>query len=274
MEDAGKTDLKIIEEPRKAAEQAHSDLPDFAALLDYSPPEGQLAGRVIMVTGAADGIGRAVAAAYARLGASTILLDRNRKGLEAASDTFSAEGWTAPGLCPVDLGGASLDDLKQVADRVGESYGRLDGLLNNAGWIGALMPFEHYDPTLWAKVVNTNMAAPFFLTQVCMPLLQKSADPAIVFSLHSVRKAYWGGYAMAKAGLEALVRVLADEHHPGSANPMRVIGIDTGPVSTAERRRHYPGEPADSRPSPDSVVGPYLYAMSAQAGKRGGLIVR
>ena len=266
--------MNTTEEKPQTTKKMDSDLPDFNSLLDYDPPKDQLEGKVIMVTGAADGIGRAAAGAYARRGASTILLDRNRKGLEAASDAFLEQGWTAPGLCPVDLGGASLDHLHQVVERVGEDYGRLDGLLNNAGWIGALMPFEHYDPALWAKVVNINMAAPFFLTQACMPLLTSSEDPAIVFSLHDVRRAYWGGYAMAKAGLEALVRVLAEEYHPGSANPMRVIGIDTGPVNTAERRMHYPGEPADSHPSPDSVIGPYLYAMGPEAGKRCGVIVR
>ncbi len=261
-------------EPGPSGAEAGGSLPDFASLLDYAPPDGILRDRVILITGAVEGLGRAAAAAYARHGARTILLDWNRKGLEATCDSFTEAGWPAPGLCPVDLSGATLENLREVAAGIEQEYGRLDGLLNNAGWIGSLMPFEHYDPALWAKVMNINLAAPFFLTQVCMPLLKRSADPALVFSLHDARRAYWGGYGMAKAGLEALVRILADEYHPGSAYPMRVIGIDTGPVETAERRRHYPGEAPGTHPPPESVVGPYLYAMCPEAGKRSGLLVR
>lgn len=247
-------------------------LPPLASLLGYRPPETALADRVILVTGAADGIGRAAAAAYARFGARTVLLDWNRKGLEAAFDRFVEAGWAAPGLCPVDLAGATLENLREVTAAVERGYGRLDGLLNNAGWIGSLMPFEHYDSALWGKVVNVNLAAPFFLTQLCLPLLKRSADPALLFSLHDVRRAYWGGYGIAKAGLEALVRILADEYHRESARPMRVIGIDTGPVDTAERRRHYPGEAPGTHPAPADVIGPYLYAMSPEAGRQSGLI--
>lgn len=256
-----------------AAEGARG-LPHFETLLDYQPHESILAQRVIMITGAASGIGRAVAAAYARHGARTILLDCNRDALECAFESFVAAGWPEPRLCPVDLSGATLENLREVAARVEQEYGRLDGLLNNAGWIGALMPFEHYDPLLWSKVVTINLAAPFFLTQVCIPLLKRSSDPAIVFSLHEARRAYRGAYGLSKAGLAALADILANEYDSASANPMRVIGIDTGPVQTAERRRHYPGEPPGTHPVPESIVGPYLYAMSPQAGKCSGLLVR
>lgn len=249
-------------------------LPSMESLLSYRPHASILSERLIVVTGAAEGIGHSVAAAYARHGARTILLDWNRKGLEAAFDRFVDCGWPAPVLCPVDLSGATLENLREIAQRIDQDYGRLDGLLNNAGWIGAFMPFEHYDPQLWSKVLTINLAAPFFLTQLCMPLLKRSADPAVVFSLHEARRAYRGAYALAKAGLAALVDLLADEYSLTSAHPMRIIGIDTGPVQTAERRRHYPGESPDTHPQPDRVTGPYLYAMSPEAGKRSGMLIR
>lgn len=249
-------------------------LPSFEALLDYRAPPDLLAGRIILVTGAADGIGRASAALFAAHGATTILLDWNQSGLEAAYDQFCAAGWRAPVLCPVDLSGVTLDELKMIATQIDEDYGRLDGLLNNAGWIGALTPFEHQQPNMWGKVLNINLGAPFFLTQWCIPLLKRSPDPAIVFSLHETSRAFWGAYGIAKAGLEALVHILADEFHQEGAHPMRVVGIDTGPVLTAERRRHYAGEVPGTAPAPEAVIAPYLYAMGPDARGRTDIVLR
>ena len=246
--------------------------PTLRALLDYRPPDDLLRGRAILVTGGAEGIGRAVACAYGRCGAVVILVDRNRRALHALREAFVAAGWRAPMVCTMDLARARLSDLRDLAARVDGEFGRLDGLLNNAGWIGALTPFEHCDPATWGKTLSVNLAAPFFLTQWSMQLLKRSSDPAIVFSLHHAQRAHWGAYGIAKAGLEALVHILADEYHPQSAFPMRVIGVDPGPVATAERRRHYPGEPPDAHPQPDAVVGPYLYAMGPEG--QSGLVLR
>lgn len=252
----------------------HETCRSFASLLDYRPGTALLDGRVILVTGAADGIGRAVAGAYASHGARTVLLDWNSAGLDAAYEEFTAADWPEPVLCPADLSGITLTQLREVVQRIGDRFGVLDGLLNNAGWIGALTPFEHYQPNVWAKVMNINMAAPFFLTQWCLPLLRKSVDPAVVFSLHDAARAYWGGYAMAKAGQEALVHILAEEYGPESSQPIRVTGIDPGPVMTPGRRQHYPGEHPDAHPFPEDVVGPYLFAMGPDARGSSGRILR
>ena len=240
--------------------------PPFEALLDYEPGPGELSHRNILVTGAAHGIGHAVAAACARHGANTILVDVDERGLEAAYDAFVDARWPQPALCPMDLGRCGIEDFRTVAAHIGEQYGRLDGLVNHAGWIGALSPFEYTDPSVWGQALNVNLAAPFFLTQWCMPLLRRADDPAVVFSLHDVQRAHWGGYGVAKAGLEGLARMLGDEYHAASPHPLRVTGIDTGPVMTAERRRHYPGEQPGTHPAPEDVVGPYLYALGPDAG--------
>lgn len=248
--------------------------PGFTDLLSYGADRRLLEGRVILITGAADGIGRAAAAAYARHGAHTVLLDWNVSGLEAAHEAFTGAGWPEPVLCPADLSGVTLAQLREVVDGIEARFGVLDGLLNNAAWIGALTPFEHYQPKVWGKVMNINLAAPFFLTQWCMPLLRKSQDPAVVFSLHATAKAYWGGYAVAKAGQEALVHILAQEYAPDTAQPVRVIGIDPGPVMTPGRRQHYPGEKPDAHPSPEDVIGPYLFAMGPDARAFSGRVFR
>lgn len=239
--------------------------PDFETLRQYAPPADLLADRVILVTGAAEGIGRAAASAYARHGATTILLDRNGPGLEDARRSFTADGEREPSLVQMDLATATTADYRRLVEKIDEEFGRLDGVLNNAGWIGALHPFEYVEPQLWGKVIAINLLAPFFLTQWCMSLLKNAEDPALVFSLHDTRRAYWGAYGVAKAGLEAFLHIVADEYHASSMHPVRVIGIDTGPVTTSERRRHYPGEPLDAHPGPESVVGPYLFAMGPDA---------
>jgi NAD(P)-dependent dehydrogenase (short-subunit alcohol dehydrogenase family) len=229
---------------------------------------------VILVTGAAQGIGRAVAAACARQGASTILLDCEEPRLGEAYEEFAREGWPPPVLCPMDLARCTVDDFRTVASQLGDRFARLDGLVNHAGWIGELAPFEYTVPSIWGRVININLAAPFFLTQWCMPLLRRSAEPAVVFSLHAAQRAYWGGYGIAKAGLEGFMRILADEYHPSSPCPLRVTGIDTGPVMTADRQRHYPGEQHGTHPAPAEVVGPYLWALARRPDSEGCRLLR
>lgn len=256
-----------------AMPQTGSAAPDYSRLLDYDAPADLLADRVILITGAAHGIGHAVALRYARHGARLVLLDWDRPGLEALHEQILAQGSAEPLLCPADLSGITLSGMREIADQIGKRVGRLDGLLNNAAWIGALMPFEHYLPATWTKVMNINLAAPFFLTQWCMPLLHKAHDAVVGFSLQHANRAFWGGFAMAKAGQRALIGVLADEYHAESAHPVRVFGIDTGPVMTPGRRLHYPGEALDAHPGPDRVTGPYLYAMGPDSSGRSPLLL-
>ena len=250
------------------------DAADYGSLLSYDADADLLAGRIILLSGAAQGIGRAVALRYARHGAQLVLLDWDRAGLESLNDELASLGAIEPLLCPADLSGITIAGLREIAARIDERFGRLDGLLNNAAWIGALTPFEHYPPATWTKVMNINLAAPFFLTQWCMPLLHKSPDPVVGFSLQAADRAFWGGFAMAKAAQEALIGVLADEYHAASAHPLRVFGIDTGAVMTPGRRMHYPGEQSGTHPTPQEVTGPYLYAMGPQARGHSPLLLR
>lgn len=70
------------------------------------------------------------------------------------------------------------------------------------------------------------------------------------------------------------MHILADEYHAGGAQPVRALGIDPGPVATAARRRHYPGEAADAHPLPEAITGPYLFAMGPGARGLSGLVWR
>lgn len=249
-------------------------VPDYTALLKYEPRSNSMANCVLLVTGAADGIGRSVAKACARLGARIVAIDRNRKGLTALRDEIVESGGTEPDLHHVDLAAVTITGLREIAGAIEDRHGVLDGLLNNAGWIGALSPFEHCEPATFMKVMNVNLAAPFFLTQWCIPLLRRSRAPVLGFSLHAASRAYWGGYALAKAGQEALLGVVADEYTLGGTQPIRVFGVDPGPVMTADRRLHFPGEAPGMHPTSEDVTGPYLFALGPDAPAISPLILR
>ncbi|MDX9767789.1 MAG: SDR family NAD(P)-dependent oxidoreductase [Ectothiorhodospiraceae bacterium] len=245
---------------------------DPSKLLDYRPAPELLRDRVILVTGAAQGIGRAVALACAAGGATVVLLDKTIKGLEAVYDEIESAGQPQAAIYPMNFEGATVKDYGDLAENIGNELGRLDGIVNNAGWVGALTPFKHFDPDVWARVMSVNLHAPFLLTRACLPLLEQAPDPAIVFSAQACSRAYWGAFGVAKAGLESMLAILADEYD--GERFMRVNGVDTGPARTTLRRINYPGEDPNTLPTPERFVGPYLYLLGPDAGRSTGQILR
>jgi NAD(P)-dependent dehydrogenase (short-subunit alcohol dehydrogenase family) len=220
---------------------------------------GELAGRVIAVTGASSGLGRAVGLACARYGATVVLIGRSEKKLEAVHAEIAAAGGPEAAIGVLDLERALAADYDQLADALGERYGRLDGLVHNAGLLGTLAPIEHYDVPTWCRVLHVNLTAAFALTQVLLPALKKSADASVLFTASSVGRrgrAYWGAYAVAKFGLEGLSQVLADELEGTSA--IRVNTLNPGRARTAMRRQAYPAEDVESVPLPQTLTGPYI----------------
>jgi NAD(P)-dependent dehydrogenase (short-subunit alcohol dehydrogenase family) len=225
----------------------------------YTAPPDLLKGRIILVTGAGDGIGRAVAKAYAAHGATVILLGRTISKLERVYDEIEAAGHPQPAIFPMNLQTATAKDYNDLGDTINNEFGRLDGLLNNAAQVGGLTPLQHYDINLWARIININLNAPFLICRECIPLLEQAQDPAIVFSTDNCARAYWGAYGVAKYGQEGLLKILADELD--NDRPVRVNGIDTGPVRTTLRAQNYPGEDPSTLPTPEDVVPSYLYFM-------------
>ena len=219
----------------------------------------ELAGRVIAVTGASSGIGRAVALACARHGANVILIGRNARKLETVHGEIEAAGGPEPIIALLDLEKAIAKGYDQLADAVLQKYGRLDGLLHNAGLLGTLSPIEHYDVPTWCKVMHVNVTAAFALTQVLLPALKKSADASVVFTSSSVGRkgrAYWGAYAVTKFALEGFSQILSAELE-GITN-IRVNTLNPGKVRTMMRRTAYPAEDINTLPLPETVTGPYI----------------
>ncbi|RVU81721.1 SDR family NAD(P)-dependent oxidoreductase [Leucothrix sargassi] len=232
------------------------------ALLNYIPDAGALDGRVILVTGAGDGIGRSVAKVYASYGATVVLLGKTIEKLEKVYDEITDAGHPEPAIYPLDMAGATVHDYLEMSRILDEQLNGLDGLVLNAAWMPGFVPFEQYDLELWQKAMTVNLTANYLMTQACLPLLVKSDQGAIIHSAHELTRAYSGAFGIAKAGMAAMMNIVADEYD----NPerfIRVNSIDTGPLRTQMRRRNYPGEDTDLLASPEAVLGPYLYFMCA-----------
>ncbi len=231
--------------------------------------------RVILVTGAGDGIGRAVSTALAREGATLVLLGRTLKKLERVYDEIEAAGGAQPAIYPMNLEGASPDDHGELAVRLEAEFGRLDGMLHNAAELGDLRPLQHYDPYTWVRVLQVNLTAPFLLTRSCLDLLRRAPSASVLFSYDTVAelgKAYWGAYGVSKAGLLSLMRILSQELEDNTR--IRVNAIDPGPTLTALRLAAFPAEDRERLSAPDDVVPWYLHLLGSDSEGRNGELVR
>ena len=247
-------------------------IPDQAGRA-YLPSAAALERRVVLVTGAGSGIGAAVACACARLGATVVLAGRSVPRLEATYDRIARAGAAQPSICPLDLSGLTAEDAEAVAARIAKDFGRLDALAHYAGQTGGLRPLRLVEAGAWERLLRINLSGPWLLTRACLPLLQRAPDPAVVFALdHASQRAYWGAYGVAKAALEGLVRILAQECD-GDA-PVRVNGIDPGPVDTRLRRSAYPGGAEGAHPAPEAVAEAHAYFLGADSAGVTGQLVR
>lgn len=230
---------------------------------NYEPAPDLLRDRVILVTGAGDGIGRAAALTFARHGATVILLGRTIKKLEAVYDEIENAGCPQPAIIPLNLEGATLRDYDETAMQIEETFGRLDGLLHNAGILGQRTPIELFDPETWNQVLQVNLTSHFMMTQSFIPLLRKSESASMIFTSSSVGRkgrAHWGAYAVSKAGIESLMQILADELDD-ARNNIRVNSINPGATRTQMRRLAYSGEHPENNPRPEAIMNAYLYLM-------------
>ena len=231
-------------------------------LNSYRPPNDLLEGHVILVTGASRGIGRAVSVAAAKHGAQLVALARDTRALGALADELAQAGLAAPGLLPVNLEGASVDDYANCAELVASEYGQLNSIVLNAGILGEMSPLSNYDPTTWARVFQVNVHAQFLLLRAFLPLVEQTNDGAIVFTASGVgrrARAYWGAYAASKFAHEGMMQVLADELD--GHTKIRVNSLNPGRTRTAMRAAAYPAEDPATLPPPEALVGAYLFLL-------------
>ncbi|MEX0977158.1 MAG: YciK family oxidoreductase [Woeseia sp.] len=222
--------------------------------------------RIVLVTGASDGIGKALALKCAELGARVILHGRNKRKLEAVYDQIADDKASAsPAIALMDLSSADGKAYSCFAESIEQDFGHLDGLVHNAGILGPRLSIEQYDATDWQRVLHVNLTAPFALTQVLLPLLKKSTDPSIVFTssgLGRKGRAFWGAYAVSKFGTEGLSQVLADETRH---IPVRVNCLNPGATRTDMRLQAYPAEDRDKLRTPDEILTPYIFLLGPES---------
>jgi NAD(P)-dependent dehydrogenase (short-subunit alcohol dehydrogenase family) len=227
----------------------------------FEPRATELEGRVIAITGAGSGIGRAIALAAAAHGAQLILVGRTVKKLEAVYEEIAATGGRAQ-IAPLNLETAGAADYDQLATAIGAAYGRLDGLLHNAALLGTLSPIEQCDVPTWCRVMHVNLTAAFVLTQVLLPLLRASPDASLVFTSSSAGRrgyAYWGAYGVSKFGVEGLTQTLAEEC--AHLDSLRVNAINPGATRTTMRRAAYPAEELSASVEPAQLANAYLWLL-------------
>ncbi len=208
-------------------------------------------GRLALVTGASSGLGRAVALELAKQGAHVIALARKKRGLETLDDEIREAGGNAT-LVPLDLRkGEGIDELGGV---IFERWKKLDILVAAAGILGPLTPLAHVTPDQWQQVIEVNLSANFRLIRSMDVLLRASqAGRAVFFSsgVTTRRRAYWGPYATAKAGIEMLAETYALETKKTN---LCVNTVNPGAMRTRMRAEAYPGEDPESLPHPEEVA--------------------
>lgn len=238
---------------------------------NFRPANNFLQNKTILVTGAGDGIGAQVAIAYASYGATVVLLGRTITKLEAVYDKIEAAGGPKPAIYPLNLEGACDQDYDEMASVIKSELGQLNGILHNAAYIGDSTSIRYYDTAQWQRELHINLTAPFMLTRSCLELLKISADPRILFTTHLTRTAYWGAYSVAKAGIECLMQILADELN--SDRPVTVNAISPGELQSPLTLRSYPGKSLKSFAKIATVIPTYLYLMSqASCGLTGKIV--
>lgn len=226
----------------------------------YRPAADELDGRAIMITGATGGIGRAVARALVEHGASVILHGRKGKALQALFDELAPLG-PEPALVEIDLERAQGPAYQALIEALEDRFGKLDGLLHNAGLLGQLSPIEHYDIAQWQRVMHVNVTAPFILTRCLLPLLKQSEDASLLFTTSNVGhkgRAFWGAYCASKFATEGLAQVLAEELEQ---TPVRVNVVNPGRVRTRMRAQAYPAEDPQSVAAPETLANAYVYLL-------------
>ena len=229
---------------------------------DYAPDSRLLQNRVILITGAGDGLGKATALACARHGAIVVLLGRTVHKLEKTYDEIEQAGGAKPAIYPLNLSGAGWNDYGDLAATLERELGRLDGIAHCAAHFKQFSSLDDIVPHDWMETLQVNLTGAYALTRQCLPLLLRSPDASVVFVTDAAgreAKAFQGAYGVSKAALENLARMWALELE--TRGNLRFNTWYPGPMRTALRIKGYSGEITSQLPTPGSVAPALLWLL-------------
>ncbi len=218
--------------------------------------------KIILVTGAGDGIGRSAAISYASEGATVILLGKTKAKLEKVYDEIENHGYPIPSISLMNLLIADVKDYQELVDNLLTEFNQLDGLLLNAAILGDRTPIEQYNVQKWVETIHINLTSQFILVKTLLPALKKSQDASVIFTTSGVGKigkAFWGAYSVSKFGVEGLCQILSEEFD--NDNSIRFNCINPGAVRTKMRKAAYPLEKPENLLTPEEIMEKYLWLM-------------
>lgn len=221
-----------------------------------------LSGKTILITGAAGGLGGAIALQCAGFGADLILLDKNRRGLGELSDRLVEQGFAPPGLYPLNLAAAGVDEFGDLVEVIESEFSGLDALIHCAVDFDSLQPLEQVQPQDWLQSMQVNVNAPWLLSCTLLPLLKKSKNGRLFFlldDLETVTDAYWGAYGTGKAALTGMVRQF---NATLDNTTVSVRGIIPGPMRTGFRAKVYHAENPMEQPDPAVAAGKIIAMLT------------
>ncbi len=232
---------------------------------NYLTKQETLAHKIILVTGAEQGFGRAISLDLARSGARVILLGRDMLALEKLYDKIIHCNYPEPVIHAFDFIGAKEKHYLEIGLAIKKEFSKLDGIVHNAATLGVLTSIEQYDTKTWYETMQTNLNAPFMLTKYCLPLLKKSKDARILFISDNISikpDAYWGAYGVSKSGLNAFAQVLTQELNYSTIK----VNIFIPPAMHTNLRAHsHPAENKNKIARVEKISPAIVYLMSAQS---------
>ena len=227
--------------------------------------------RITLVTGASKGIGRAAALELAKAGHHVVAVARSEKALTALDDEILQATNRNATLIPMDL--RDMAAIDRLAGALLERFGRLDGLLGNAGVLGTLGPLETISPAAFSETMDINFTANWRLIRATHPLLRMSEAGRALFVTTGIvprPRAFWGVYGASKAALETMIACYADEIEK---TPIRVNLFDPGAVRTEMRFKAMPGEDPLTLPTPQEVAATIPQYLSPECTLHGERVV-
>lgn len=230
---------------------------------DFSITSTSLANKIILITGAGDGIGKVAAKSFAASGATVILVGRTLAKLEKVYDEIEAAGHPQAAIYPLNLESATEKEYGDLCNVLNDNFGRLDGILFNAADLGERTPLSNYSVNAWMRCMQVNVNSPFMMTQALLPLLEKSENASLLFTSSSVAfkgRSFWGGYAASKAAQENFMQTLVDECDGTSR--IRANSINPGATRTKMRASAYPAEDPTTVKKPEDLMPSYIYLLS------------